>query len=178
MNAITALPEREVTFGREEIIVSKTDLKGRITYANDVFCRVADYTEQELLGQPHNIIRHEDMPRGVFHLLWDAIRGGDEIFAYVKNRSRHGGYYWTLAHVTPSLDRERRVVGYHSSRRQPERAAVEAVTPIYSQMAAVERGLPAARAAEASAQVLRDILVERNCTYEEFIWSLIIRRAA
>ena len=69
----------ERTFDREEIIVSKTDLTGNITYANDVFIRMAGYTEEELLGAPHSIIRHPDMPRAVFQLLWDTIGSGEEI---------------------------------------------------------------------------------------------------
>ena len=91
-------------FDKDEIIVSKTDLKGRMTYCNDVFLRIAGYTEQELLGQPHSIIRHPDMPRCVFKLLWDTIGAGKEIFAYVINRAKNGDHYWVLAHVTPSRD--------------------------------------------------------------------------
>ncbi|WPZ32357.1 PAS domain-containing protein [Thalassobaculum sp. OXR-137] len=76
---------REVFFGDDEIIVSKTDTTGRITYANDVFLRIAGYTVEETLGQPHSFIRHPDMPRNVFKLLWDAIQAKGEIFAYVMN---------------------------------------------------------------------------------------------
>ena len=78
----------EVRFGLEDIIVSKTDAKGRITYVNRVFLDVSGYTRNELLGQPHSIIRHPDMPAGVFKLLWDTIQGGHEIFAYVKNSAK------------------------------------------------------------------------------------------
>ena len=67
----------------EDFIVSKTDLKGRITYTNKIFMKMAGYTEKELLGKPHNIIRHEDMPKAVFKLLWDMVQGKEEIFAFV-----------------------------------------------------------------------------------------------
>jgi PAS domain S-box-containing protein len=93
----------ERTFVENEIIVSKTDLKGRITYANDVFIKLAGFTETELLGQPHSIIRHPEMPRCVFKLLWDTIAEGGEIFAYVVNRSKNGDHYWVFAHVTPTV---------------------------------------------------------------------------
>ncbi|MEO1982112.1 MAG: PAS domain-containing protein, partial [Fuerstiella sp.] len=122
---------RERTFREDEIIVSKTDLKGIITYTNQVFARVAGYSEQELLGQPHNLIRHPDMPRCVFKLLWDTISQGNEIFAYVINLCRNGDHYWVLAHVTPSFDAAGKITGYHSSRRVPERAAVDKAIPIY-----------------------------------------------
>lgn len=87
----------ERRFGEDELIVTKTDLKGRITYCNEVFVRMSGYTEQECLGEPHNIIRHPDMPRCVFKLLWDTIQGGQEIFAYVLNLSKNGDHYWVLA---------------------------------------------------------------------------------
>ena len=77
-----------------DFIVSKTDLKGRITYCNRIFIEFSGFTESELLGAPHNLIRHPDMPRGVFQLLWDTLANGDEIFAYVKNMSKDGGFYW------------------------------------------------------------------------------------
>ena len=97
---------RERVFGEDEIIVSKTDLQGRITYANSVFLRVAGYAEEDVLGQPHSMIRHPGMPRAVFKLLWETIAGGREIFAYVKNLARDGDHYWVFAHVTPSFDNQ------------------------------------------------------------------------
>lgn len=87
----------KVALGDDEIIVSKTDLKGRITYANRVFLTIAGYTEQEVLGEPHSIIRHPDLPRCIFKLLWDTIQGGTEIFAYVINRCKNGDHYLVYA---------------------------------------------------------------------------------
>ena len=75
-------------------------------------------------GQAHNIIRHPDMPRCVFDLLWKTIAGGEEIFAYVKNMAKNGDHYWVFAHVTPTFDAGGRIMGYHSNRRVPERGAV------------------------------------------------------
>jgi PAS domain S-box-containing protein len=129
---------REVFFEPDEIIVSKTDLKGRITYANDVFLRIAGYSEREVLGQPHSIIRHPDMPRAVFKLLWDTLLAGQEIFAYVKNMSRNGDHYWVFAHVTPSFDASGTVIGCHSNRRPPSRKAIEAIEPLYAAVLATE----------------------------------------
>jgi PAS domain S-box-containing protein len=125
-------------FDPSELIVSKTDLKGRITYANKVFCKVAGFTEAELVGQPHSIIRHPDMPRAVFKLLWDTLLGGQEIFAYVKNMARTGDFYWVFAHVTPSFDAAGNMVAFHSNRRVPRRKAVAAIAPVYAEVLAVE----------------------------------------
>ena len=77
-----------------DIVVSKTDIKGRITYANQVFLDIAGYVEKEVIGRPHNIVRHPEMPRAVFKLLWDTISQGNEIFAYVVNRAKNGDHYW------------------------------------------------------------------------------------
>src|SRR5262245_50009336 len=98
----TALTGRERSFGQDDIIVSKTDLKGRLIYANRVFLDIADLTLKETIGQPHSLIRHPHMPRCIFKLLWERIQAGKELFAYVMNRSKNGDHYWVIAHVTPS----------------------------------------------------------------------------
>jgi len=163
----------EAHFGEDEIIVSKTDLKGIITYANDVFLRVSGYTEEELLGAPHNIIRHPAMPRCVFKLLWETVQAGREIFAYVNNLAKNGSHYWVLAHVTPTFDTAGRIVGYHSNRRRPDRASVQKVTNLYQQLTEQEKRLGGQAGMKAAAQSLQDQLESLDQSYEEFIWSLI-----
>jgi len=137
----------ENSLGDEELIVSKTDCKGRITYANDIFIRMAKIPARELIGAPHSIIRHPEMPRCVFKLLWDTIEAGQEVFAYVVNLAADGSHYWVFAHVTPSFDAAGRMTGYHSNRRSPSRAAVRRIEPVYKAMLAEERH--SSRAAEA-----------------------------
>jgi PAS domain S-box-containing protein len=160
------------SFGLDEVIVTKTDLQGRLTYVNDVFLRVAGYAEPDVMGKPHNIIRHPDMPRAVFALLWSEIQAGNEIFAYVNNLASDGANYWVLAHVTPTRLRGR-IVGYHSNRRVPDPAAVRAITPIYRQLLTEEqRHSHPVRALEASTQLLAATLAEAGVTYDEFVWSL------
>lgn len=175
MSAATLAPlSRETAFGRDEIIVSKTDLKGRLAYVNRVFVRVSGYDREELLGKPHSVIRHPDMPGGVFKLLWDTIQGGQEIFAYVKNSTKDGGFYWVLAHVTPSFDAEGRIVGYHSNRRYPDREAVARVERIYRALRDVERSYShRSEAAAASLAHLQGLLDEAGLDYESYVWRLI-----
>lgn len=164
---------RERFFGDEEIIVSKTDPKGIITYANDVFVRVSGYPEAELLGAPHSIVRHPDMPRCVFKHLWDTLHAGREIFAYVVNLARTGEHYWVLAHVTPTLGQGGVTIGYHSCRRVPSRPAVEQVRPIYQQLLQEERRHPRSpEGLAASGKMLGDILARAGVSYDEFVWSL------
>ena len=166
--------KREVTFRPDEIIVSKTDLKGRITYANRTFSKVAGYTRAELMGKPHSIIRHPDMPRAVFKLLWDQLAEEKEVFAYVKNMTRTGDYYWVFAHVTPSYDEARRVVGYHSNRRVPERRVIqEVMEPVYADLLAIEASHPNAKdGLKASFARLLDIVKSKATSYDELIFAL------
>lgn len=161
-------------FDKNEIIVSKTDLKGRITYANEVFQRVAGYTEQELLGQPHSIVRHPAMPRCVFKLLWDTLEAGNEIFAYVVNRAKNGDHYWVFAHVTPTFDAQGNIISYHSSRRVPRRDVVEGVfTPLYKQLLEVEQKHANSKdGMQASFQAVLNLLQEKGVGYDELIFSL------
>ncbi len=171
-HSITPVNEESV-FGEDEIIVSKTDMKGILTYANDVFCRVAEMKTEEVIGQPHNIIRHPDMPRAVFKLLWDTIQAGNEIFAYVKNMSKTGKYYWVIAHVTPSVDDSGRVTGYHSNRRYPNKNEIEAISGIYQTLINEENKHANSKTGmEASYALLQSLLEEEGKTYSEFIWSL------
>jgi len=169
-----ALTGVERFFDKNEVIVSKTDLKGRITYANDVFQRIAGYSEQELLGQPHSIVRHPAMPRCVFKLLWDTLASGEEIFAYVINRSRNGDHYWVFAHVTPSFDEQGNIISYHSSRRVPRRDVIDdVIVPLYKQLLDVENSFPNSKEGmAASFQAVLDLLNEKGVGYDELIFSL------
>ncbi|MTW18305.1 PAS domain S-box protein [Rhodoplanes serenus] len=164
---------REVHFDPDDLIVSKTDLKGRITYANRVFCTVCGYSEAELLGQPHSIIRHPDMPRAVFKLLWDTIQNGQEVFAYVKNMARSGDFYWVFAHVTPSYDGQGHIVGYHSNRRVPERRAIEAIAPVYAEVLREEqRHANGKDALAAGYRRLIDFVNAQKMPYDELVFAL------
>ena len=118
-------------FDTEEIIVTKTDVAGRITYANPVFLRMAGYTEAEAIGAPHSLIRHPEMPRAVFKYAWDRLLSGHEVFAYVNNLACNGDNYWVLAHMTPSRGPDGSIIGFHSSRRVPDRAKIAKVLPLY-----------------------------------------------
>ena len=161
---------KEVFFDKDSLIVSKTNLKGHLTYMNDVFLDVAGYREQELVGKPHNVIRHPDMPRCVFKLLWDQLQQGNEVFAYVVNLTKNGDYYWVVAHVTPSFDSDGNIIGYHSTRRVPNVDVVkETIIPLYRELIKVEQSQESRKAGlEASYQNLLDVLAEKNLGYDEF----------
>jgi PAS domain S-box-containing protein len=164
---------REIRFDDDDIIVSKTDLQGRITYANDVFLRIAGYRLAEVIGQPHSLIRHPDMPRAVFKALWDTIAAGREIFAYVMNLAKNGDHYWVFAHVTPSFDARGRITEYHSNRRTARPSAVAEISRLYAQLRALERATSdRASGLEASSAALAAELKRRGQNYDEFVWSV------
>ena len=154
-----------------EIIVSKTDLKGRMTYTNDVFLKIAGFTERECFQKPHRMIRHPDMPRCIFKLLWDTLQNGQEIFAYVVNRARNGDHYWVLAHVTPSWDTSGNITSYHSNRRVPDRKIVtESIIPLYAQLLAEEKKHSNSKEGmAASTGMVVDLLTQNNLEYDQFI---------
>lgn len=152
-----------------DFIVSKTDAKGRITYGNRIFIEFSGYSEEELLGAQHNIIRHPDMPRAVFKLLWDTVSQGQEIFAFVKNLAKDGAFYWVYANVTPDYDHQGRITGYFSVRRKPNPSAIEPVSQLYAQMLAAERQAGPKKAIEASTRLLMNYLNEKRMSYEELV---------
>ena len=163
----------ERSLGPDELIVSKTDGKGILTYVNETFCRMAAAREEDLLGEPHNIIRHPDMPRVLFKYLWDSIGSRQEIFAYVKNLAFDGTHYWVFAHVTASGRLGEPITGYHSNRRAAAGEAIAAVEPLYRTLCEVERSHSSSRQGlEASAEVLETTLRDRGMTYDEFVWSI------
>ena len=168
------LTGHERTFADDEIIVTKTDLKGRITYANRTFLKLAGLTEREALGAPHSVIRHPDMPRCVFKLLWDTIETGKEIFAYVVNRATNGDHYWVFAHVSSSFDMAGNIVGYHSNRRTPDRRVLDqAIIPLYRALLEAEaKHANSKDGMNASHAMLVGLLSEKKISYDELVFSL------
>lgn len=158
----------ECTFDVSTILVSKTDMDGRITYANDYFKKITGYDEKELIGLPHNLIRHPDMPRIIFKTLWDFIKNGQEINAYVINLTKNGDYYWVYANVTPSFDLNKKIIGYHSTRRSPDKKALETIIPLYKELCSLEGSSDMSK----SEGELNRILTEKGVSYEEFIFAL------
>lgn len=160
-------------FDKDDIIVSKTDLKGRITYANRTFCRIAGYNEREIVGQPHSIVRHPEMPRAVFKLLWDTILEGREIFAYVMNMAKNGDFYWVFAHVTPSYDAAGRMIGFHSNRRVPDRQVLErSIIPVYAALLREEKSHKNGKDALAAGYKELEAFVQtRKMTYDQLVFS-------
>ncbi len=150
-----------------KFLVTKTDLKGNITYANTYFIHICGLSEQELIGQPHNIIRHPDMPKFVFKFMWQELVAGNEFWGYVKNKTPTG-HYWVLAHVTPNIDQNNNKIGYHSNRRLASPSAIQTVEKLYTQL----RNEEAKGGIVAAKSYLHDLLNKQGVTYNEFVFSI------
>ena len=133
MRINTPVTQHEYLFSADRNLVSVTDGKGRIAYCNPAFIEVSGYTRQELLGQPHNIVRHPDMPAEAFRDMWATIEAKQPWVGLVKNRRKNGDHYWVKANATPMLDGGV-VTGYLSVRTVPERSEIEAAEALYRQM--------------------------------------------
>ena len=157
----------EKKFNEDELLVTKTNLKGTITYANQAFINIIGSSEDELIGKPHNVIRHPEMPKIIFKLLWETLKENTEIHAYVKNLCVDGSYYWVMANVTPSY-LNGSVVGYHSARRVPTKESISVIEPLYKKLLSAERS----GGVNASQKVLDDLLQEKGMEYDEFILSI------
>ena len=164
--------DHEVKLKDDDLIVSKTDKKGKILYANRSFMNISGFSEQMLLGEAHNIIRHSDMPRGVFRLMWKMLQEGDEFFGFVKNRCLDGGFYWVFANVTADLDEHGALQGYFSVRRQPSSVAVSLCEGLYKQMRDIESQYPGNDGINRSVEWLLDQVYTMAPTFNEAMFTL------
>ncbi|MFT6374340.1 MAG: PAS domain S-box-containing protein [Myxococcota bacterium] len=169
----------EVSFEENDMLVSKTDARGIILYANREFTGLSGYDESELLGRPHSIVRHPEMPRAVFHLLWEEVQAGREIFAYILNLTKTGDHYWVLAHVTPDIEsRTGQIIGYHSNRRKPNPQALVEIQSLYAKLLDTERRHTSARdACLAGRKRLAEFLAQEEFTYEQYVFHLFATAA-
>lgn len=156
----------EIKLSDKRYIVSKTDAKGVIEYANDYFVEICGYSEAELIGKPHNIVRHPDMPKVAFKLMWDRIKQGKNFIAIVKNLAKDGSFYWVVTDFEPKIDPiTNEVISHTAFRKAAPRKAIEAITPIYAALLKIEQedGI------EASEMFLYNFLEENKTTYDKFI---------
>jgi len=162
---VSATPN-EKNFDQETLLVTKTDTKGKITYANRAFIDIVGLKEEDLIGSPHNIVRHPDMPKIIFKYLWEYLQAGTEIHAYVKNICADGSYYWVMANITPSYFAGK-VVGYHSTRRKPTQEALSIIIPLYKELLTAEKS----GGMSASEKIMNELLQKKGVAYDEFILS-------
>ena len=153
--------EREVS--NVDMIVSKGDAEGRITYINPIFVKISGYTQGELMEQPHSILRHPDMPKVIFKYLWDNIKEGRDVVAYVKNLCKDGSYYWVLATVKMAKNPDGSFRNYMSTRRRVNDQAKETIQTFYEKLLKIEKE----EGVEASQHAFDTFLQEQGITDSE-----------
>ncbi|WP_457743665.1 PAS domain-containing protein [Sulfurimonas sp.] len=162
--------QQEIDLDSKRYIVSKTDPKGIIEYGNDYFVEISGYSEAELMGQPHSIIRHPDMPKVVFKMMWDRINQAQNIMAVVKNLAKDGSYYWVITEFEPKVDPiTNKIISHTAFIKAAPKKAVEAVEPLYAKLLEIENN----GGMQASEKYLRGLLEEKNMTYDEFINNIV-----
>jgi len=161
--------QKEIKLSSNKYIVSKTDAFGKIIYANEYFTEVSGYKESELIGANHNIIRHPDMPKAIFYLLWEHIKSGQNISAVVKNLTKNGDHYWVITDFEirrNSVTKE--ITQYVAFRHAVSRKVLEEIEPLYQTMLKIED----AHGMEASVEYLNGYLEERRMNYNQYITDL------
>ena len=129
--------DQEVFFDGRTLI-SETDTKGNIVYVNRKFLEMSGYSKEEALGQPHNILRHPDMPRAAFDQMWKTIQSGKIWEGYVKNLRKDGKFYWVIVNIVSKLDENGEIIGYIASRKVPKRNEIQATEQTYQEMLEAE----------------------------------------
>ncbi|CAD0009418.1 PAS domain-containing protein [Flavobacterium salmonis] len=165
-----AVIDKEVTWDKTQVIMSKTNAFGIIEYANEVFVDVSGYEDYELMGQPHNIIRHPDMPRVIFKVLWENLKQGKNFHAIVKNLAKSGRYYWVITDFEIARDENGVIVNYFGRRQSvPQEVISLHIEPLYKKLLQIE----AASGVEFSEKYLIGFLEEKKRSYVEYIKELI-----
>lgn len=161
--------DNEIPLDETKIIMSKTDEKGIIEYANQYFMDICGYEEWDLMGEPHNVIRHPDMPKIVFKVLWERLHKGENIHALVKNLAKDGSYYWVITNFETRYDENGKIIAHFSRRKAPPRYAIEDIIPIYKILLDIEEN----SGLDASGKFLNNFLEEKKATYDEFILQVL-----
>ncbi len=159
---------QEIKLSNKKFLVSKTDTKGIILYANEYFSEVSGYSEVELIGKPHNIVRHPDMPKAIFYLLWEDIKRGKNISAVVKNRTKNGDYYWVVTDFEILKDSMGNVTEYIAYRSSISQQVIDEIEPLYKKLKDIEEQ----HGMKVSVDYIKTFLHEKGMSYNAYIEGL------
>ena len=158
--------DKEVGWNKSQVVISETDVYGRITNVNDVFCNVCGYSPEEMIGQPHSIIRHPDMPKLVFKLLWDNLKVGNNFIGVIKNLAKSGEYYWVITDFEMRRDATGNITHYIARRKSVTKAVIENyVAPLYETLLKLEK----VGGMELSSRFFKNYLAKQGKDYIDFI---------
>lgn len=161
--------DKEIVFSKKKFIVSKTDTQGNILFTNKNFCDISGYSEEELIGAPHNVLRHPDMPQAVFFLVWNSLLAGREVSGVVKNLAKSGEYYWVIADFSIKRGDNGEIKSFTAFRRAAPTQVIESIEELYATMLSIEKK----HGMEQSLAYLEAFLEEHQLSYDEFLEELI-----
>lgn len=162
--------DEEVFWDKSKIITSKTDARGIIEYANEVFIEISGYQEHELMGKPHSIIRHPDMPKVIFKILWKSLKQGKNFHAVIKNRAKSGRYYWVITDFEIAKNEQGKITNYFARRRAVSDEVVKKhIAPLYKKLLLIEKE----SGMDVSEKYLKGLFEDKNLSYELFIEKVI-----
>ena len=162
--------DEEIKFNKKKFIVSKTDINGVITFANKNFCDISGYSESELLGAPHSIVRHPDMPGSIFFLIWNSLLRGEPVSGVIKNLAKSGKYYWVIADFDIKKDKNGNIKSFTAFRRASPQHVIDEVEELYDTMLNIEKR----KGIQTALSYLESYLEDKGMNYEEFLNDLII----
>lgn len=157
----------EIILDPSKVIMSKTNRKGVIQYANNYFLEVCQYSENEILGKPHNIIRHPDMPKVIFKVMWEKLHKGENLFAVVKNLTKDGSFYWVVTKFETTYDKDENIISYYARRKAVPKKIREITESIYEKILAIEK-----YDIELAEKTFYEILKNENLSYDDFFLEL------
>jgi len=164
--------KNEIKCATQQVIVSRTDTDGNIVYCNPTFLEVNSLKSSEVIKKPHNIVRHPDMPKSIFRIIWSIIEQGFPIQAVIKNKTHDGFYYWTLMTIKPQKDRDNKIISYVAYGKQAPDAVIKEIEPLYKIMKEIEEELDIQSAIE----YLESHLKEEGMTYAQYMKHLTKNR--
>ncbi|CAA6807260.1 MAG: Methyl-accepting chemotaxis protein [uncultured Sulfurovum sp.] len=162
----------EIKCARQQIIVSRTNTEGTIVYCNPTFLEVNDFKSAEVIHQPHSIVRHPDMPKTIFHVIWSIIKQGMPIQAVVKNQTNTGEYYWSLMTIKAQKDRDNNIISYVAYGKQAPDRVIHEINELYQVLSEIEH----AHDIETALGFLESHLLEKNMTYAQYMKHLTKNR--
>ena len=162
--------DNEISFSKKKFIVSKTDIEGKIIFVNKNFCEISGYTEEELIGSPHNSIRHPDMPQAIFFLVWNSLLKGEEVSGVVKNLAKSGEYYWVIVDFSVKRDKDGQIDSFTAFRRAAPNGVIEVIEELYDKMLKIEKR----EGMKESLQYLESFLEEEELSYDDFLNRLVM----
>ena len=161
----------EIIIPDDQVLISVTDPKGIIIETNDIFTKISGYKEEELIGSSHNLIRHPDMPKIMFKIVWDHIMDKENVMAVVKNLAKDGRYYWVVTDFVTQVDADRNVINYTAYRRPVHDRVKQAVEPLYKALCAIED----VAGMKASERFLNDYFEDRDTNYDDMVEEIIVK---